>query len=155
MIYIGADHRGLELKGHVEKWMQGRKLEFEDMGSYEYDRTDDYADVAINVALKVAANPEKNWGIVICGSGVGVCVAANKVKGIWCGLGFSPDQVCAARKEDNINVLAIPADNMDDNMAMDLVEKFFETEFVRTDRYLRRREKIERYENEIFNGKRH
>lgn len=155
MIYIGADHRGLELKGHIERWMQGREMEFEDLGVYEYDRNDDYVDVAIMVAQKVADNPEKNWGIVICGSGVGVSIAANKVAKIRCGLGFSPDQVYAARKEDNINVLALPADNMDENTVMDLVEKFFETEFVRTERYLRREEKIARYENEIFNNQRH
>jgi len=153
MIYIGADHRGLELKGHIEKWMQGREMVFEDMGSYEYDREDDYVDAAINVAQKVAMNPSKNLGIVICGSGVGVSVAANKVKGVWCGLGFSPDQVHAARKEDNINVLAIPADSVDESVAVELAEKFFETEFVRTDRYLRRKEKIGRYEQQVFNGK--
>ena len=84
MIYIGADHRGLELKGHINRFMQGRGLEFEDMGSYEYNKEDDYADVAINVAQKVAVVPEKHWGIVICGSGVGVSIAANKVKGIRC-----------------------------------------------------------------------
>jgi len=153
MIYIGADHRGWDLKGHIERWLQGREMEFEDMGSYEYDRTDDYVDVAVEVAQKVAENPSKNWGIVLCGSGVGVCVAANKLRGIWCGLGFSPDQVHAARKEDNINMLAIPSDSVDENMAMDLVDKFFGTEFVRTDRYLRRREKVERYEKEVLNNK--
>lgn len=128
-------------------------MEFEDMGSFEYDKSDDYVDIAVNVAQKVGINPDKNWGIVICGSGVGVSIAANKVKGVWCGLGFSPDQVHSARKEDNINVLAIPADCVDENLAMDLVEKFFETEFVRTDRYLRRREKVERYEQQVFNSK--
>ena len=65
-------------------------------------------------------------------------------------MGFSPDQVHSARKEDNINVLVIASDCVDENLAMDLVEKFFETEFVRTERYLRRKEKVERYENKVF-----
>ncbi|MEK7504111.1 MAG: RpiB/LacA/LacB family sugar-phosphate isomerase, partial [Patescibacteria group bacterium] len=85
-------------------------------------------------------------GVVICGSGVGVEVAANKVANVRCGLGFAEDQVHAARKDDNINVLAIAADNTDEEHVLKLVEKFLETEFVESDRYLRRIEKISRYE---------
>ncbi|OGC91621.1 hypothetical protein A2899_05305 [Candidatus Amesbacteria bacterium RIFCSPLOWO2_01_FULL_49_25] len=150
MIYIGADHRGFELKGVIEEWMKGRKYEFEDMGAYKYDRSDDYTDFAIEVAQRVAQNPERNWGVVICGSGVGVEVAANKVRGVRCGLGFEPDQVYAARKDDNINVLALAADNVTEEEALKLVERFLETEFVETESYLRRIEKIIRYERQVF-----
>lgn len=144
MIYIGADHRGFELKGKIAKWLAGRGYEFEDMGAYEYDHEDDYVDYAILTAQKVV---EKNArGIVICGSGVGVDIMANKVKGARCGLGWEEDQVHAARKEDNINVLALAADNIDAEKAMKLTETFLETEFVQTDRYLRRGEKIARWE---------
>lgn len=144
MIFIGADHRGFELKAKINKWLFGRGYEFEDVGAFEYDHEDDYADYAILVAQKVA---EKNKrGVVICGSGVGVDIAANKVKGVRCGLGWEEDQVHAARKEDNINALALAADNVDEKKAMKLVETFLETEFVETDRYLRRVEKIARWE---------
>lgn len=144
MIFIGADHRGFELKGKIAKWLAGRGYEFEDMGAYEYDHDDDYVDYAILVAQKVV---EKNArGIVICGSGVGVDIAANKVNGVRCGLGWEEDQVHAVRKEDNINVLALAADNIDVDKAMKLTETFLETEFVQTDRYLRRVEKITRWE---------
>jgi ribose 5-phosphate isomerase B len=71
------------------------------------------------------------------------------VRGIRCGLGFEPDQVNAARKDDNINVLAIASDNVTEEEAMGLVRQFLETEFVESDRYLRRIEKIARYEQEV------
>lgn len=152
MIYIGADHRGFELKAKINKWLSGRGYEFEDMGAYSYEHGDDYVDFAIAVAQGVAKNPNKNRGIVICGSGVGVDISANKVKGIRCGLGFEVDQVFEARKDDDINVLAIASDNLTDEEVMALVEKFLETEFVESDRYLRRLEKIKRYETEVACG---
>lgn len=153
MIYIGADHRGWEVKGHISRWLAGRGYEFEDMGAYEYDVNDDYVDFAIAVAQKVAEAPGKNRGIVVCGGGVGVSIAANKVLGIRCGLGFAPDQVHAARKADNINMLAIAADNTEENEAVELAAKFLETEFVESENYLRRLEKISRYEREVVEHK--
>lgn len=144
MVYLGADHRGYDLKARIAKWLAGRGYEFEDMGAYEYDHDDDYVDYAIKVAEAVA---HSGRGIVICGSGVGVSVAANKIKGVRCGLGFCEDQVHAVRKEDNINVLALPADNVDEEHALKLIEKFLETPFVESERYLRRIEKIGRYEH--------
>lgn len=144
MIFIGADHRGWELKGKIEKWLAGRGYEFEDVGAFEHDTDDDYVDYAVMVGQKVT---EKNArGIVICGSGVGVDIVANKIAGVRSGLGFEMDQVHTARKDDNINVLALAADNMEEERAVKLVEQFLETEFVRSDKYLRRIEKIKRYE---------
>lgn len=150
MIFIGADHRGFELKAKIAKWLAGRGYEFEDVGAFEYDHEDDYVDFAIAVGQRVGVRSQESGdkGIVICGSGVGVDIAANKVKGVRCGLGWEEDQVHAARKEDNINVLALAADNVDEKKAVRLVETFLETEFVETDRYLRRTEKIARWEKE-------
>lgn len=153
MIYIGADHHGWELKVRINEWLSGRGYEFEDLGAFGYDKQDDYVDFAINVAQKVAQNPEGNRGIVICGSGAGVSIAANKVRKIRCGLGFAPDQVNSARKDDNINILALAADNTDEIKAFDLVEQFLTGEFVKTENYQRRIAKIERYEK-LENSKR-
>lgn len=152
MIYIGADHHGFELKGKINEWLSGRGYEFEDLGAFEYDNQDDYVDFAVKVAQKVASNPEGNRGILICGSGVGVSIAANKVKKIRCGLGFAPDQVHAARKDDNINILAMAGDNTDEFKAFDLLEQFLDTEFVKSENYQRRVDKIDRYER-LENGK--
>jgi len=147
VIFIGADHRGFELKAQINEWLSGRGFEFEDKGAYEADKSDDYVDFAIAVAQGVAKNPGKNRGIVICGSGVGVDVAANKVNGIRCGLGFAADQVHAARKDDNINVLALASDNTVYEEALQIVEQFLEAEFVDSESHRRRIEKIERIEN--------
>ena len=146
MIYIGADHHGFELKAKINQWLKGREYTFEDLGAYEHDPWDDYTDFAVEVAEKVAVNPRKNWGILICGSGVGMSIAANKVKDIRAGIGFAVDQIYTARKDDNINVLVLAADNTDEILALQIVAKFFETEFVESDKYLRRLEKISRYE---------
>jgi ribose 5-phosphate isomerase B len=154
MIYIGADHRGFELKAKINKWLSGRGYEFEDMGAFEHEGQDDYVDFAIAVAQKVSNSPEAHFGIVICGSGVGAEIAANKVRGVRCGLGFEEDQVHAARKDDNMNVLALAADNTDEFKALELVEKFLETDFVKSERYMRRVEKISRYEKEVGSHKR-
>ncbi len=147
MIYIGADHRGFEAKAKIEHWLQGRGFEFQDLGAFAYNHDDDYVDYAILVAQAVSKNPDKHRGVVLCGSGVGVDVAANKVDNIRCGLGFAEDQVHAARKDDNINCLALAADNTDHVYTLKLVEKFLETEFAESDRYLKRIEKIGRYED--------
>ncbi len=147
MIYLGADHRGYELKAKIAKWLQGRGFEFQDLGAFEYEHDDDYVDYAILVAQAVGKSPDRNRGIVICGSGVGVDIAANKVSQVRCGLGFAEDQVHAARKDDNVNVLALAADNTDEVLALKLAEKFLDTEFAQSDRYMKRIEKITRYEN--------
>jgi ribose 5-phosphate isomerase B len=147
MIYIGADHHGFELKAKINEWLKGRGYVFEDLGAYKYDAWDDYTDYAIQVGEKVAESPEKNWGILICGSGVGMSIAANKVKGIRAGLGFAADQVYVARKDDNINVLVLAADSTDELLAMQILSKFFETEYVKSESYMRRVDKIARYED--------
>src|SRR3989344_1049785 len=126
MIYIAADHRGVELKARINEWLKGRGYEFEDLGAYEHDVWDDYTDYAIDAAQRVAQNPEKNRAISVCGSGVGMSMAADKVKGVRSGLGFLPDQVHAARKDDNINVLALAADNTEEMLALQLAETFLE-----------------------------
>ncbi len=149
MIYIGADHRGWELKAKICEWLTGRNIPFRDMGAFEYNHDDDYVDYAISVAEEVAKEAENHRGVIICGSGVGVAVAANKVRKIRCGLGFAPDQVHAARKEDDMNILAIAAENTGEKLAFSLLEQFLGTEFVALDRYLRRKEKIERMEGRM------
>ncbi|MBI5358721.1 RpiB/LacA/LacB family sugar-phosphate isomerase [Candidatus Amesbacteria bacterium] len=146
MIYLGADHRGYDLKAKIAKWLVAREYEFEDMGPFAYDHDDDFTESTFLVAEQVSQSPDKNRGIVICGSGVGVSIAANKLPRVRCGLGFAEDQVHASRKDDNINILAIASDNTDEEHALKLVEKFLETPFIESERYLRRIEKISRFE---------
>ena len=82
MIYLGADHRGFRLKEEIKKFLAEKNYQFEDMGNLAYDPNDDYTDFAKLVAKKVSEKPEENKGILICGSGVGVDIVANKFKGV-------------------------------------------------------------------------
>jgi ribose 5-phosphate isomerase B len=146
MIYVGADHKGLALKVAINTWLKLRGYEFEDRGAYEHVADDDYVDVGIDVAQRTAERSDTNRGILICGSGVGMDVAANKVERVRCVLGFNLDQVRLARRDDNVNVLALAADFVDGRQAVLLVEKFLVSEFVESDKYLRRIEKMNRFE---------
>ena len=86
MIYIGSDHRGYNLKEYLKDYLSKSKILFKDVGNHKFDPEDDYPDFAFKVAQEVAKNPTENTGIMICGSGLGMVVAANKIKGVWAGL---------------------------------------------------------------------
>lgn len=149
MIYIGSDHRGYQLKEKIKAYLGELGLVFDDLGNDHLDEEDDYPDWAKMVANKVAqaASAEASAsqrGIVICGSGIGVSITANKVAGIRCGLGFSLDQVKQAREHDDINCLALPADFVGDEEALDIVDVFLKTEFDNEEKHRRRIEKIEK-----------
>lgn len=143
MIYIGADHRGYNLKEKIKTWLKDWGYEFEDLGNTKFDPEDDYPDYALAVARVIANNIEQGAkGIIICGSGVGVDIVANKVKGIRCGLGFTEEQVKMARKNDDINCLALAADFIDEEKAKNLIKIFLETPFSGEEKHKRRIEKI-------------
>ncbi|MBI2421006.1 MAG: RpiB/LacA/LacB family sugar-phosphate isomerase [Candidatus Levybacteria bacterium] len=140
-IYLGADHRGFRLKEDLKNFLQTNGHDIEDCGALEIVSNDDYVDFAKSVAEKISINQDSR-GIVVCGSGVGVDVVANKIDGIRCGLGFKLDQVKAARSDDDINVLALASDFTVYKEAKELVETFLQTEFNPTENHKRRIEKI-------------
>src|SRR3989338_5799987 len=95
-VYLGADHRGFKLKEELKMWLLENKITGKDLGAFEYDPGDDYPIYAQKVARQVSQDIEKNLdsrGIVICGSGVGVDIVANKVNHIRSGLAVSSDFV--------------------------------------------------------------
>ena len=147
MIYIGADHRGFRLKEEISKWLENQHYEFRDLGAKSYDKEDDYPDYAIKLSETVAIEGAK--GILICGSGAGASVAANKVKGIRAGLCTSEKQAKAARNDDDINVLCLSADavSVEDNIK--IVSIFLATMFSSEERHIRRINKIKIYETQI------
>jgi ribose 5-phosphate isomerase B len=144
-IYIGADHKGITLKEKIKSYLEDQKVNLEDCGAYILDKEDDYPLYAAKVAKKVIEN-KNNLGILICGSGVGVDIAANKFDGIRASLGKSTDQIRSGRNDDNMNVLVIAADFTKDEEAKDLVKAFIETKFEKADRHLRRLSEIENIE---------
>lgn len=145
MIFIGADHRGFRLKEEVKKWLESQQYEYRDLGAKEYDKDDDYPDISIKLGETVIK--ENGRGILICGSGAGASIAANKVKGIRAGLCTSEKQTKAARNDDDINVLCVSADavSVDDNLR--IVSVFLGTLFSSEERYFRRINKIRDYES--------
>lgn len=145
-IYIGADHRGFELKNNLKRWLDKNGHETEDMGAYELVANDDYVDFASMVAEAVSKESESR-GIIICGSGVGVDITANKFKRVRCGLGFDTEQIKKAREDDDINILAIASDFTNEMVAEDLIAEFLQAEFNPTENHSRRIEKIKQLES--------
>ena len=144
MLFIGADHRGFQLKEKIKAWLEEWGYEFEDLGNEKLESEDDYNDYALRVADKLMADKGNRGdrGILTCGSGVGMSIAANRVFGVRCGLCTSVEQTVAARKEDDINCLALGAEYLTEGVAKQIVEAFLRTEFVPEERYLRRIAKL-------------
>ena len=147
MIYIGADHRGWRLKEEINKWLEANHYEFRDLGAKKYDKDDDYPDVAIKLSETVAIEGAR--GILVCGSGAGASVAANKVKGAMAGLCTSEKQAKAARNDDNINVLCLSADSVSVEDNLKIVSVFLATMFSSEERHIRRINKIKTYEAQV------
>lgn len=145
MIYIGADHKGHRLKNIILDWVREAGFNCTDLGNKEYDADDDYPDIAVLLAEKVAS--ERARGILICGSGVGVCVAANKVKGVRAALVTSEKQARLSREDDDVNILCLSTDTVDDETNIQIVKVFLETTFSSEEKHIRRINKIKEYEN--------
>lgn len=150
MIYIGADHRGFKLKEALKMYLKELGFDFEDLGAHEIVLDDDYPDYAILVAQKVSEDPENNRGILICGSGVGVDIVANKFKGVRSALLFNVEQARMSRNDDNTNILSFAADFTDENFAKEILIIWLETPFSYLERHVRRVEKIKNIEKEII-----
>ena len=149
IVYLAADHRGFSLKEELKKYLIGAGYEIEDVGAFEYNETDDYPDFAEKAALGVAKDAS-NRGIMVCGSGMGMDVAANKVKGIRATLAYSKESAAHARTNDDINVITLAGDVLSPEEAKEIVSTFLETEFSGEERHVRRLKKIEDIESQNF-----
>lgn len=145
MIYLGADHRGFSLKEKVAKWLFELGYEFEDMGAQSLDLNDDYTKYAEEVGSLVSKQ-KGSRGILICGSGAGVEITANKFDGVRASLGKSPDQVAAGRRDDNTNILVLAADFTQESEAKEMLKAFLETKFDGKTRHKKRLREIEKIE---------
>lgn len=142
LIYIGADHRGFSLKEFLKNHLKDLNFLVEDCGAFFYDPDDDFNDFALKVAQKVSQNPEKSRGIVICGSGIGADIVANKVKGIRCGLIWRKE-LADHRKYYGENVLSLPADFLTQDEALEITKIWLQTKEILSDeKYERRRQKL-------------
>ena len=147
-IYIGADHRGFALKEHLKQFLAGKGYQVADMGNDHYDEGDDYPDFAAKVGKNVSEEYETAMGILVCGSGVGVDVVANKFPRVRSALAATPDQAFDARHDDNANILSLASNYTNSEAAEKIVSAWLATPFAGEERFIRRLRKIEKIENE-------
>lgn len=141
MIAIGSDHGGFALKKAIMEHLERRGLAYKDFGTYTEDSCD-YPDYGRAVAQAVASG-EFERGILICGTGIGISISANKVPGIraaLCGDCFSAE---ATRQHNDANILALGARVVGEGLALKIVDTFLDTPFSQDERHIRRISKIE------------
>ena len=140
-IAISSDHGGFELKNILIKSLQEKKFEIIDLGNSVYDKNDDYPDFARILAEVVAAG-KADKGIALCGSGVGACITANKVKGIRASVCHDTYTAHQGVEHDKMNVLCIGARIIGVELAKEIALAFIDAEFINEDRFIRRYNKI-------------
>lgn len=145
-LFIGADHGGFAMKSKIIEWLKQLGHDVTDCGDTIFDPRDDFPDFAFPVADNVSATPDSR-GIVLCRSGGGVTIAANKVRGIRAVTAVSPVDIAHNRNHDDVNVVAISADYTNENEAKILIKTFLDTPFDGGERFVRRLNKIKARED--------
>lgn len=145
-IYIGSDHAGFERKEALKQFLLNHDYSIEDLGPAKFDQDDDYPDFALAVAQKVQESGDR--GIVICGNGQGVCITANKVRGIRAASAFSPEVAKTIRIDDDANILCLPGRFLEESEIEAIVIAWLTTDFSDAERHKRRIAKISNYENQ-------
>ena len=140
MIYLGADHAGFHLKEELKKYLEKLGYEYDDLGNKELDLQDDYPDFAVKVARKVAETSSQ--GILICATGLGMCLAANKVKGTRAATAWDDFTALESREHNDANILCLAGKALDTETAKKIVHIWLEAEFTGEERHVRRLEKI-------------
>ena len=141
MIALGCDHAGFELKHEIIQYLEEKGYAYQDYGCFSTESVD-YPDFAHAVAKAVASH-EAEQGILICGTGIGISIAANKVKGIRCAHCHDVFSAEATRQHNDANILAMGARVIGAGLALKIVETFLTTPFSEDPRHIRRIEKIE------------
>ncbi|MDF2587304.1 MAG: ribose-5-phosphate isomerase [Anaerocolumna sp.] len=141
MIAIGSDHGGYELKQEIMEHLKERNIEFKDFGSYTKESCD-YPVFAKKVAEAVV-NKECELGILICGTGIGISIAANKIKGVRAALCHDCFSAEATKSHNDANILAMGARVVGPGLALKIVDTFLDTPFSNDERHIRRINLIE------------
>ncbi len=146
-ISIGCDHSALDLKNELITYLKAKGYEINDRGTYTKDSCD-YTDYGYQVAKDVK-DGKADRGIVICFTGIGMSIIANKVKGVRCALVGSKDAATLTREHNDTNCLALSAKYTGYALAKEIVDIWLETEFSNNERHKRRIDKISKYEEEF------
>ena len=141
-IGFASDHRGYQLKKYLIEELE-KKYEIEDDGTYSEESVD-YPDYAFILGENVV-NKNVDFGVAICGSGIGISIACNKVKGIFCAKVSNKEEAYYTRNDNNSNIVAF-SEKTNKEEALEIVKTFVETPFSNEERHLRRINKIKEYE---------
>jgi ribose 5-phosphate isomerase B len=144
MIYLGADHGGFSFKEKIKEFLNELKVEYQDLGNLNLEPEDDFPDFAMVVAKKVAETGNK--GILFCTSGLGMCIAANKIKGIRAVSVISKKSAQQSREHLDANILCLGEHVVSFRDAKKIIRVWLETDFFNKDKYIRRIEKIKKIE---------
>ena len=142
-IGLASDHRGYKLKNQLIDYLEEEGYEIEDCGTFNEESTD-YPDYAFKLG-ELVANKDVDFGVAICGSGIGISIACNKVKGIRCAKVDSIEDVIATRNDNDANIVAF-GEKMEFSKAKEIVDTFIKTPTSTEEKHIRRRNKIKSYE---------
>ncbi|HEX5429641.1 MAG TPA: RpiB/LacA/LacB family sugar-phosphate isomerase [Patescibacteria group bacterium] len=142
-IYLAADHGGYKLKEEIKNWLAEWHFEYEDVGAHKYDKDDDYPDFAWPAAVAVGSTPGA-LGVLVCRSGQGESIVANKARGARAAIAWNEHSAHAARHDDDANILCLPADYVTLDQAKAIVHDFLTAKFGKDERFHRRVEKIKK-----------
>jgi len=143
-VYIGTDHNGFYLRNSLVKYLKRAGYDVVDEGDVKLQPEDDFPVFAAKVVHDVLSSQDSDArGILICGSGQGMCMAANRYKGIRACLGYDVDTIRASRNDDNANIVCLPSKTLEKDEANLLVETFLNTPFANAPRFIRRLKEID------------
>lgn len=143
-IYITSDHAGFEMKTALYEHLVHGGWDVEDIGPFTLDKEDDYPNYAFSMTTKILGSEDEDpRGIMLCGTGQGMAMAANRVAGIRASLAWNDDIAKLAREHEDSNALALPARFIESKEAAEIVDVWLKTEFSKAPRHQRRLEEIE------------
>lgn len=141
MIALGSDHGGYELKCHIIEHLKKRGIPYQDFGCYD-QQSCDYPDFG-KAAAKAVSDGSCERGIVVCTTGIGISIAANKVAGVRCAMCTDPYLAKMTRLHNDANMLALGGGFIGKNLAVEIVDTFLDTEFSEGENHVRRVGKLE------------
>lgn len=140
-LYIGSDHAGYSMKNSLKEYLGGKGHDVVDLGAFSEDSVD-YPDIAREVCEKVLENPGA-FGVLICGTGIGMQMTANKLRGIRATVATSENMAEMARRHNDANVITLGGRTTDLELVKKIVDKFLATSFENEERHVRRVKKID------------
>lgn len=142
-LIIGSDHAGFELKEKIKEHL--KELDIEDLGTHSKESCD-YPKLGHKVAKKVASYPD-NKGILICGTGIGMTIVANKVKGIRAALCYNEETARVAREHNDSNILCLGSREISEKEALNIIDIWLSTDFSDQERHQRRVDEIKKLDS--------